>query len=259
MIDSENDVDVSVIITTFNRKDYLIQAVRSILDQSYMKFELIVVDDFSNYDVKYELSKFNDTRIKVYQNKSNGAVAVNRNFGISKSIGKYIAFCDDDDLWVENKLEIQVPLLKNHDLCFTNRLGIDSFGNLIQVKSFVIPKHISVSTLLRRNIITLSSVLVKKSVFVKFLPFDIRNEYIATEDYELWLRLLSNNVNLIGVDNNLVFYRVHSFNISVDKHKSVLKVMKINSNLREKLHIHRFQYYYYWLLNVAKFLIYKFI
>ena len=99
---------VTVVVTTYNRKELLKETIDSILNQTYTNFELIVVDNFSNYDFLKHVKSFEDKRIIAFQNQNNGIIAVNRNFGIKRANGDYIAFCDDDDLWLPNKLETQI-------------------------------------------------------------------------------------------------------------------------------------------------------
>ena len=91
---------ISVIVTTYNRKELLKETINSIINQTFKDFELIVVDNNSNYNFLSEIKSFDDERIVAFQNNNNGIIARNRNFGIMKSKGEFIAFCDDDDLWV---------------------------------------------------------------------------------------------------------------------------------------------------------------
>ena len=83
---------VSVIVTTYNRKELLKETIDSILNQTFKNFELIVVDNFSDYDFSAHLESFNDDRIKTFQNQNNGVIAINRNFGIKQTKGKYIIY-----------------------------------------------------------------------------------------------------------------------------------------------------------------------
>ena len=99
---------VSVIVTTYNRKEKLKEALVSILEQTYTNIEILVVDNFSNYDIKGFIQEFNDTRIILIQNANNGNYVINRNLGIKNAHGDYIAFCDDDDYWLSHKLTEQI-------------------------------------------------------------------------------------------------------------------------------------------------------
>ena len=103
---------VSVVITTFNRKQNLKQAINSILEQTFKNFEIIIVDNFSQYEINNFVRSFNDSRIKLIQNDNNGNYVINRNLGIKHSKGEFIAFCDDDDYWLPHKLESQLKLFE---------------------------------------------------------------------------------------------------------------------------------------------------
>ena len=76
---------VSIIITTYNREENLKECIKSILDQTYRDFEIIVVDNYSKYNFHDLKNIINDKRVKWFQNKNNGIIAVNRNFGINKT------------------------------------------------------------------------------------------------------------------------------------------------------------------------------
>ena len=107
---------VSVIVTTFNRKELLKETIDSILNQTFTDFELIVVDNYSEYNFVDYIKSFSDNKLIAFQNKNNGIIAVNRNYGIKKAKGKYIAFCDDDDCWDSEKLAKQIPYLREKNV-----------------------------------------------------------------------------------------------------------------------------------------------
>ena len=194
---------VSVIVTTFNRRDYLQQTIKSILAQSYEDLELIVVDNYSNYDFISLMASFNDLRIRAFQNNNNGVIAVNRNFGILQASGKYVAFCDDDDIWVKEKLEKQVDYAKNNPktIVSTYRQIIDENNNLIRLEKWRYDYSFSIYY---RNKIALSSVLLNLSEEVYF---DIRQEFVAMEDYALWLKLFHMGYSVYFVPLPLIKYR----------------------------------------------------
>ena len=91
---------VSVIIPTYRRPEFLRKAIESVLRQTFRDFELIVVDDFSGGNTSEVVRTFTDTRIRFVQHKTRRGGAVARNTGIGKAQGKYIAFLDDDDEWL---------------------------------------------------------------------------------------------------------------------------------------------------------------
>ena len=99
---------VSVIIPTFNREHLLKETMEYILNQTFKDFELIIVDNYSSDNTENAVKSYNDKRIRYFKNQNNGVIAVNRNFGIKKARGEFITFCDDDDLWLPQKLEKQL-------------------------------------------------------------------------------------------------------------------------------------------------------
>ncbi len=122
---------VSVIIPSYNRFDNLLIAIESVMNQNYENFEIIIVNDGST-DKRYKEYKFNK-KIKLINLKQNqksingfGPGAI-RNYGTDIANGKYIAFLDDDDIWLENKLSIQIEALESSDLQFSSTEGY--FGN----------------------------------------------------------------------------------------------------------------------------------
>ncbi len=103
---------VSVVIPTYNRAHVLGEAMQSVLDQTFDGFELIVVDDGSTDNTKEVVASFGDPRIKYIYQENRGASAA-YNTGILASRGEYIAFLDSDDIWLPQKLELQVKLLNS--------------------------------------------------------------------------------------------------------------------------------------------------
>ena len=105
--------NVSVILPVYNREKSLEYAMRSVLDQSYKDLELIVVDDASTIDLQPIVESFDDPRVKYIRQEENGGASVARNTGLAAAQGKYIAFQDSDDLWLPNKLQMQLDLLES--------------------------------------------------------------------------------------------------------------------------------------------------
>lgn len=103
---------VSVIIPTYNRANLIQRAVRSVLAQTYAKFELIVVDDCSLDNTVSLVSAVQDDRVKVIRHQANQGEGASRNTGMQVSRGKYAAFLDSDDEWLPSKLERQVAALE---------------------------------------------------------------------------------------------------------------------------------------------------
>lgn len=203
---------ISIIVTTFNREQFLNITIKSILDQTFSDFELLVIDNYSDYDIDLLISAFNDSRITIHKNHNYGIIATNRNFGIERANGEYLAFCDDDDIWVNNKLAVQVETIvsTNSDLVYS---GMFLFNNHISNHREVAGRSVkSFDDLLQSNPIVLSSVLVKNSLKVRF-PVD--SKFVTVEDYFLWLNLYDHGFNYWCCDKPLIHYRISDDNYSV--------------------------------------------
>lgn len=104
---------VSVVIPTRNRADMLYRAIRSVLEQSYGDFEIIVVSDASEDNTEEVVMSFDDSRIHYIRHEEAKGASAARNTAMRVAKGEYIAFLDDDDEWMPNKLEVQVPVIEN--------------------------------------------------------------------------------------------------------------------------------------------------
>src|SRR5919106_1816578 len=107
---------VSVIIPTYNRVESLPLAIKSVLAQTFQDFEIIVVDDASHDNTPAVIARFNDERIRYIRHDTNKKISASRNTGVLNSRGSYIAFLDDDDEWLSEKLQLEVDLLDNSPL-----------------------------------------------------------------------------------------------------------------------------------------------
>lgn len=128
---------VSVIMPSYKCGKFIEESIKSVQAQTYLKWELIVVDDCSGDDtirIVTEL-KSKDTRIHLYQNVSNCGAAVSRNVALKKAKGRWIAFLDSDDLWEPTKLEKQIKFMEDNEYAFTYHeyIEIDEQDNEIGV------------------------------------------------------------------------------------------------------------------------------
>ena len=190
---------ISIIIPTYNRASFLLETVHSILDQTYSKFEIIIVSDGSTDNSKDLITKLNHSRIQFIElDRNYGYPAKARNEGVKVSKGDYIAFCDDDDLWEKDKLEKQINIVNcGYDFVFTNYKFLEeskSFMKSLYLKyilHFLINKinnKISYLFLSITNPIVNSSVLIKKKLILK-IKFNESKLYIASEDYQVWIQV----------------------------------------------------------------------
>jgi len=226
---------VSVIVTTFNRVHYLAETINSILAQTYKDFELIIVDNMSEDKTEEYVNNLADSRISYYRNPNYGVIAVNRNFGIEKAKGEYIALCDDDDLWLPEKLYCQIKLMDNHPkvrMCYSNA---ESFSGDTTVKARMVRRIVKRNffyQLLRGNYIINSSVLIDAKVFKELGLLTVNLE--LREDYHMWLRI-TKNYEIKGIDESLVRYRVHIANVAGNRATETLKSIRTLKSVVQEL------------------------
>lgn len=182
---------VSVIIPTYNRERFIAVAIDSVLAQTYKDFEVIVVDDGSSDGTPGILSSYEDDRlIHLTQNNKGRSIARNRALAIAR--GEYIAFLDSDDMYLPDKLALQVSFLDSHPdvgMIYTSAACIDEEGHAIDYRYVA-----SVSGHIYRHIaffepvtITLPTVMMRRSVFDKTGTFDERMDRF--EDTDMWRRV----------------------------------------------------------------------
>jgi glycosyltransferase involved in cell wall biosynthesis len=187
---------VSVIIPTHNRAELLRAAIVSVLNQTFKDIEIIVADDRSTDHTREVVRSFRDKRIKYITNHNNLGPSATRNYAILESKGEYIAFLDDDDEWVPEKLQKQVALLDQSPpiICgvYSDRLIIDRLTNKIISEGLQSNKVRGnlLSQLTMHNQINTCTVLLRKRCLDKVGLFDETISYM--EDRELWIRLSLN-------------------------------------------------------------------
>ena len=226
---------VSVIMPTFNREKLITETIDSILNQTYKNIELIIVDNFSVDETESVVKLFNDNRIKYFKNQNNGIIAVNRNFGFSKSTGDFIAFCDSDDLWFPTKLEKQLNEFNknpNVGLVCSSGITFNEKGTIGKIEDTSLT-NISFEKLLFHNYVINSSAIVKKNVFDNIGLLDEDPNIIAVEDYELWLRI-AKKYEVKHMNEPLVKYRIHE-NALQNQHLSNGKSFELQKRVYTKL------------------------
>ena len=189
----KEEIDFSVIIPTFNRKDKLKKSIESVLGSSCNNFEIIIVNDAGD-DVKDIIKNFNDSRIKYLEHKTNKGLAASRNTGIKEAKGKYIALLDDDDIFYPDHLKIALENLNNHNrVIYTDAVRASykkENGNFKLVNKSV-PYSIDYNRnkLLIGNIAPVNCFVFEKSLIEKAGMFD--ESLPVLEDWDFWLRLSS--------------------------------------------------------------------
>ncbi len=180
---------VSVIIPTFNRGYCLEESIRSVLEQSFIDFELVVVDDGSTDNTSELVRRFPAVKLIRLEEKNRG-VSFARNRGVVEAQGDWVGFLDSDDLWEQGKLATQVKWIERHpdlQMVYTDEIWI---RNGVRVNPM--NKHRKYSGDIFRYclplcIVSPSSVLLRAKVLSEVGGFD--ESMPVCEDYDLWLRI----------------------------------------------------------------------
>lgn len=178
---------VSVIIPTFNRRDYLPIALDSVLAQTYTDYEIIVIDDGSSDDTREILAPYAE-RIRYYYQENRG-IAGARNRGIEESQGTYLALLDSDDYWLPRKLECQMEVFRKNPglgMVATRCSSISAQGRFRQLNRPGKSGRI-LTDLFRSNFIRTSSALITRECLDRVGLFD--TSLPECEEYDLWLRI----------------------------------------------------------------------
>lgn len=236
---------VSINMATYNRGGYLPAAINSILDQDFIDWELIIIDDGSTDNTQEILLPYlKDERIKYFKNEKNLGICITRNRALEKSAGEYIAILDSDDLWLSrDKLSQQVFFLdfeSEYALVGTGVVVINEKGTA--TKRYLNPEGNTAikNGLLAKNSFAHSSVLYRREVAINLGAYPLNLNGI--EDYDLWLRL-GQKYKLHNLPRYDLGYRRHPGNISLTDRK---RLMTTSLDLIKKYR----QYYpnFYWAL-----------
>ena len=220
---------VSVIMPAFNHELYIEEALQSIGNQTHKNIELIVINDGSTdrtaQMIEEYIKKNSDKNIK-YLNKRNEGVCKTLNKGLEISTGDYIAFLASDDLWLPDRLAIQLEFMENNKnigmvfadtwfLNFTSKTNSKWSDYKPQIKNYFkngIQNTDLYALLLTQPLVPALTVLIRKQVLLEVGFFD---EDLVYEDHDLWLRIAMNYP--VGyIHQPLAFYRIHGANISND-------------------------------------------
>ncbi len=195
---------VSVIIPTYNRAHVLGRSIQSVLNQTFQDFELIIVDDGSTDDTESLLNRFSSKKIKYVRHQGNRGRSVTRNTGIRLAKGDYIAFLDDDDEWMPEKLDKQMKIIGTAPpevgVVFTKFKQYDRFGNYVPQRKLPKKEGNIFKQLLGEYFIGLQTILVKKECFDKAGLFSERILY--AQDWDLLLRI-SQHYQFLYIDEPL--------------------------------------------------------
>lgn len=237
-------------MSVYNGEKYLKEAIDSILNQTFVDFEFLIVNDCSVDDSRKILESYNDDRIKIIDNQKNIGLTKSLNKAINFANGKYIVRMDADDISLPHRLETQVKFMEEY-----SNIGISGSARIVKRESkkfvynnkFSKPKDIK-AHLLFGNCLAHPTIIMRKELLDKYM-LRYNEEYKYAQDYELWCRAIL-CFDMANLSEPLLIYREHNEQIAKTKLQEQDKyAKKIRDNLSSKIKLWEkvFLYFrYYW-------------
>ncbi len=238
----------------YRKSEFIDESINSILNQTYQKFEIIIIDDELSENSSRVLNSIEclDPRIKIYKNKENQGAGPSRNYGINLCSGEYIAFCDCDDLWKPEKLEKQFRFMKEFNLSFSFTSYEIINNKSLKIGQREAQKELSFKQLRNSCDIGLSTVVIRKDIFKNNkLRF---GKTKTKEDFVLWLLLAKNGVKISGIKEFLVSWRKNSGSLSSSNIQKIIDGYRVYRNY---LHYSRIKSLFFLIILSLNFMLKK--
>jgi glycosyltransferase involved in cell wall biosynthesis len=209
---------ISVLLPIYNGERFLRESIQSVLNQTFTEFELLIGFNGTVDSSKDIVNSFDDVRIRVFDYGDDVGKAKTLNKLITESKYDWIALQDDDDIWVESKLETQIQYFEQVDVVGTFIKYIDERGEFIGGPNLSHDHEtICKLSLMGNNQIANSSSVFKKSKAISIGGWDVSIDGI--EDFDFWLRLIRSGNLFVNIPQYLVNHRLHSnSNFNTKKH-----------------------------------------
>lgn len=246
----------SIVIPLYNKADYIENTLKSVLNQTFKDYEIIIINDGSTDSSTTKVLGFNDSRIQLFNQKNQGA-SVARNLGIEKANYDYIAFLDADDLWMNNHLETLKTLIQNfpnagmyasrYELVFNNGKNyIPKFNEIATDFEGIVSDYFEAS--LTYPISTSSSIVIPQYIFKETGNF--KPAISSGQDVDMWIRIASKHP--VAISNKITASYLHYIENSLSKTPILDKKLKDfndykqleekNPSLKKYLDIYRIEY-----------------
>lgn len=215
---------IDIILPNYNSFEFITETVKSILNQTYKNWKLIIVDDFSDKKTRSLLKKISKKKnIKVYFMKQNRGAGFCRNYAIKKSGSPYLAFIDSDDIWKRDKLTKQIKFIKKNNFSFSYT-NYETFG--LKKRKVKNPSKLNYFDFLKNTSIATSTMIIKRSLIGKT---KFTNTKIC-EDYYFKCKLLKKVKYAYCLNKYLTKYRIRKNSLQSSNIRNMYWIWKINKN-----------------------------
>ncbi len=215
--------EIDIILPNYNSYKFVDETIQSVLKQNFYNWKLIIIDDCSNIETRKKLKKYEKSKkIKIYWLKKNKGAAFCRNFAISKSNSKYLAFIDSDDIWEKNKLKLQIQYMKKNNYDFTYTY-YKTFG--LKFKNVAPPIKFNFYNFIKNTSIATSTMIItrKAAKGIKFTDTSI------CEDYYFKCKILKKIKYAYCLKYYLTKYRIRKNSLQSNKIKNLYWIWRINN------------------------------
>lgn len=200
---------------SYNSARFISASIESIIAQTFQDWELLIADDCSTDNSCAIIENYSkrDNRIKLFQLTQNQGAAVARNHSILQAQGRYIAFCDSDDLWMPNKLERQIEFMKknNVEICFSSYIECDEQGNNLGI--VVAPRSTMFRDMIKCDYMGFLTLIYDTNRIGKMIIPNLRKR----QDWALKIKLMQRVEKAVSIMEPLAYYRIRGNSISRNK------------------------------------------
>ena len=228
-----DQIFVDIIMPNYNKEEFIEEAIKSVLNQSYKYWKLYIIDDNSRDKSKKILKKFRkNKKIKIIFLKKNKGPATCRNIGISLSKSYYLSFLDSDDYWPKNKLSSQINFMNvnNVKFSYTDYMSFHK-NNKNFLKRTNVPSIFNLKSFSRNSSINTSTMILRRNIIKKIKFRNIKKH----EDYIFKCEVFKKNKNLFAKKFNKThaYYRILKNSRSRNKLKSIYYLWKYNNEINK--------------------------
>ena len=232
---------IDIVLPNYNSHKFIVETIKSITNQTYFDWKLIIIDDNSDEKTKNILKGFSkNKKIKIYWLKKNRGAGFCRNYALKKTKSPYVAFIDSDDIWKKNKLKDQINFMLKNKYLFSYTY-YETFGD--KKKLITPPTSFNYSSFIRNTSIATSTMMVKRNIIksIKFSKTEI------CEDYYFKCKLLKKVKYAFCVNKFLTSYRVRKNSLQSSNLRNFFWIWKINKDYNKLSFLENF----FSLLNIS--------